>query len=60
MLDLESEAMRGLCSIPTWGNILSLDFFHVVRTFDVNIGTIVNFVYLSKTRFIDLLGHFFI
>ena len=23
--------MRGLGSIPTWGNILSLDFFHVVK-----------------------------
>ena len=31
MLDLESEAMRGLGSVPTWGNILSLDFFHVVK-----------------------------
>ena len=30
MLDLESEAMRGLGSIPTEGNILSLDF-HVVK-----------------------------
>ena len=29
--DLESEAMRGLSSIPTGGNILSLDFFHVVK-----------------------------
>ena len=27
VLDLESEAMRGLGSIPTGGNILSLDFF---------------------------------
>ena len=27
MLDLESEVMRGLGSIPTGGNILSLDFF---------------------------------
>ena len=31
MLDLESEAMRGPASIPTGGNILSLDFFHVVK-----------------------------
>ena len=30
MLDLESEAMRGLGSIPTGCNILSLDIFHVV------------------------------
>ena len=27
LLDLESEAMRGPGSIPTEGNILSLDFF---------------------------------
>ena len=34
VLDLESEAMRGLGSIPTGGNILSLDFFcfHAVKT----------------------------
>ena len=31
MLDMESEAMRGPVSIPTGGNILSLDFFHVVK-----------------------------
>ena len=31
MLDLESEVMRGPGSIPTGGNILSLDFFHVVK-----------------------------
>ena len=31
VLDLESEAMRGLGSIHTGGNILSLDFFHVVK-----------------------------
>ena len=36
MLDLESEALRGPDSIPTWGNILSLDFFcfhvYIVKT----------------------------
>ena len=34
VLDLESEAMRGLGSIPTGGNILSLEFFcfHAVKT----------------------------
>ena len=34
MLELESEVMRGLGSIPTRGNILSLDFFgfHAVKT----------------------------
>ena len=31
MLDLESEVMRGPGSIPTEGNILSLDFFHVIK-----------------------------
>ena len=31
VLDLESEAMRGPGSIPTGGNILSLDFFHIVK-----------------------------
>ena len=46
MLDLESEAMRGPGSISTGGNILSLDFLHVVRASDANIGIIANFVYL--------------
>ena len=31
VLDLESEAIRGLGSIPTGSNILSLDFFHMVK-----------------------------
>ena len=31
VLDLESEVMRGPGSIPTGGNILSMDLFHVVR-----------------------------
>ena len=31
MLDLKTEAMRGPGSIPTGGNILSLDFFQVVK-----------------------------
>ena len=31
MLDLVSEVMRSPGSIPTGGNILSLDFFHVVK-----------------------------
>ena len=31
VLDLESEVMRGPGSIPTGGNILSLDFFHIVK-----------------------------
>ena len=36
VLDLESEAMRGLVSIPTWGNILSLEFFLFLRSKDKN------------------------
>ena len=43
---MESEAMRGRGDIPTGGNILSLDFFHVVRASNANIGIIANFVYL--------------
>ena len=31
VLDLESEVMRGRGSNPTGGNILSLDFFHIVK-----------------------------
>ena len=31
MLDLESEVMRGPGSIPSGVNILSLDFFHIVK-----------------------------
>ena len=31
VLDLESEVMRGPGSILTGGNILSLDFFHVIK-----------------------------
>ena len=44
MLDLESEAMRGQGSIPTGGNILSLDFFPLSKASDVNIGIIAKFV----------------
>ena len=40
--------MKGLSSGPTEGNILSPDFFHVVRASDPNIGIIANFVYLWK------------
>ena len=32
VLDLESEVMRGPGSIPTGGNILSLDFFYIVKS----------------------------
>ena len=45
--------IRGcLGSIPTGGNILSLDFFHAS---DVNIAIIANFVNLRKTRFLIFL-----
>ena len=36
VLDLESKAMRGQCSIPTGGNILSLEFFLFSRSKDEN------------------------
>ena len=49
-MDLESELMRGPDSIPTGGNILSLDFLSHSKASDANIGIIANFVYLSKTR----------
>ena len=52
MLDLESEAMRGPGSIPTGGNILSLDFFSRSKASDANIAIIANFVNLRKTRII--------
>ena len=57
VLDLVSEAMtgreymRGSGSIPTGGNILSLEFFHVVRARKANIG---NFIYLWKTQILNL------
>ena len=44
VLDLESEAMRGLASIPTGGNILSLDFISHSKASDANIGIIANFI----------------
>ena len=36
--------MRGLGSIPTGGNILSLDFISCSKASDANIGIIANFV----------------
>ena len=47
VLDLESEVMRGPGSIPTGGNILSLDFFSRSKASDA---IIANLVYLRKTR----------
>ena len=46
VLDLESEVMRGIGSIPTVGNILSLDFFSHSEASDANIGIIANVVCL--------------
>ena len=42
--------MRGLGSIPTGDNILSLDFFSPSKASDANIAITANFVYLRKTR----------
>ena len=39
---MESEAMRGPGSIPTGGNILSLDFFPHSRDENANIGISVH------------------
>ena len=50
VLDLESEVMRGPGSIPTGGNILSLDFFSHSEASDANIGIIANVVCLWKPR----------
>ena len=47
VLDLESEVMRGLGSIPTRGNILLLDFlFSRCKASDADIGIIANAVCL--------------
>ena len=48
--------MRGLGSILTEGNILSLDFFLFLRSkaSDANIGIIANVVCLWKTRMITV------
>ena len=54
VLDLESEDMRCPGSIPTGGNILSLDFFSCSKASDANIGIIANFVNLRKTRLMSM------
>ena len=44
--------MRGLGSIPTRGNILSLDFISHSKASDANIGIIADFVYfVKKTKY---------
>ena len=40
--------MRGLGSILTWGNILTLDFISHSKASDANIGIIANFVWFVK------------
>ena len=40
--------MRGLGSIPTRGNILSLDFISHSKASDANIGIIADFVFFVK------------
>ena len=51
LLDLESEVMRGLGSIPIGGNILLLDLFLFSRckTSDANIGLIAILMHFEKT-----------
>ena len=51
VLHLESEAMRGPDSIPTGGNILSLDFISWSKSSDANIG---NFVYFVKNPIVSI------
>ena len=48
-MDLESEVMGGLGSIPTGGNILSLDLFSYSKVSDADIGIIAIFVHFKKT-----------
>ena len=43
VLDLESEAMKGLCSSPT-GDILSFDLISHSKLSDANIGIFANLV----------------
>ena len=49
-LDLESEVMRGLGSIPSWGKILSPDFISRSKDSDANIGILANFVEFVKNH----------
>ena len=44
VLDLELEVVRDLGSIPTCGNILSLDFFSHSKASEASIGIIGNFI----------------
>ena len=53
VLDLESEVMRGLGSIPTGDNILSLDFFHIVKPLMLILASLPISSNLWKTRLVD-------
>ena len=51
VLDLESEVMRGLGSIPAWGNIFHWNFlFSHNQASDANIGIIANFCLITNVR----------
>ena len=41
-MDLELEVMRGPGSIPTGGNILSLDFFQIVKPLMLILASLLN------------------
>ena len=47
---MESEVMRGLGSIPSWGKILSPDFISRSKDSDANIGILANFVEFVKNH----------
>ena len=50
MLDLESEVMRGLGSIPTEGNIFHWIFLvSRIKASDANIGIVAILVHFEKT-----------
>ena len=57
MLDLESEVMRGQGSIPTGGNILSLDFVSRSKASDAYIGIIAILMHFERKPI--LIGHLF-
>ena len=54
VLDLESEVMRGPGSIPTGGNILSLDFIHVVKPLMPILPLLSILSICGKTRVLNL------
>ena len=51
VLDLESEVMRGLCSIPTGGNIFHwISFFHIVKPLMPILALLPTLFNYEKTR----------